>query len=424
MGIIQFRKQKQYREEKTERLLSMDFILVMLSAFGINFLGNSFVATMPLYTNLLTGSVAYGGIAVSVYSLTAIFARLAVGVLADKIGRVKLLVAGALLCSATCLALGFTTSIVLLIGIRIISGIGFGMHSTCAYATAGDIVPKKRLAEGVGYFGLANTLTQMIGPAIALAIVSGGKVSDYRNLFFTVMFICLVSAICSCGITYERKRKKSGKQGNYESAESASDEQADTSATLPKTFLGIEYTAFAPGAVIVLVNVSVAGMMCYVAEFANWRGFSNSGLFFIVSAVGIFISRLFLGRVVDKHGADIVNLPALVFMVIGLALLPLIPSSPALIALAFPIGLCQGAIMPALNSIMFKRCTPARRGTTSATYSSSIDTGYVIGASVLGVVADMTDYGVMFWAAAASCLLALAIYLLLASEKRWSKRRM
>jgi MFS family permease len=61
----------------------------------------------------------------------------------------------------------------MIIFIRILHGIGFGIHSTTSGAVIADIVPKSRLGEGLGYFGIYNTIAVATRrPGIALALSS------------------------------------------------------------------------------------------------------------------------------------------------------------------------------------------------------------------------------------------------------------
>jgi MFS family permease len=46
-----------------------------------------------------------------------------------------------------------------------------------------------------------------------------------------------------------------------------------------------------------------------------------------------------------------------------------------------PMGLFNGAVFPTINSLIFKRCSPQRRGTASAAYFAAIDLGFTIGGS-------------------------------------------
>ena len=178
--------------QKPERLLSKDYILIMLAATGTSLCNFFFFTAMPLYAEKIGGSNVYGGLMLTVYSLAALFARPITGIISDRFGRVKLLIAGALICSVACALYGVTTAIILVLAIRVLNGIGFGMHSTSAGAVVADVIPKSRMSEGLGYFNLYAILATFAGPAIALEIVKDDRIQSYHTLFFIASGLCLM----------------------------------------------------------------------------------------------------------------------------------------------------------------------------------------------------------------------------------------
>ena len=411
--------------EGRDRLLSKDYILLMFSSSVHALMNQFFLVAAPLYIYKLGGTTLQAGLLSTVYSMTALAARPISGVLSDRSGRVRLLIFGSVLSAVTCSMFGFTAVLPLLLIIRGVTGIGFGAHSTCAGAAAADVLPKSRLAEGIGYFGLYATLAQAIGPGIALAIVAGDTLGSYRALFLLTAALCAISAFTNSCVTYERKRKKLSAQIDGKDSPGGDIKTipvADTGGVLPKTILGFEYSVFAPAAVLILMQTGLCGIMAFLAPFAKWKGFGNPGLYYTVSAIGMVLSRTFFGKVADKRGADVVLIPGLLLLTACLAILPSVNSITALVAMALPIGLSQGAIQPSLNSIMFKRCSPARRGTASGAYFAAIDLGYAIGAPVLGALADAFDFRFTYWAAAVFIALSLALYLLISTDRQYYKK--
>lgn len=198
--------------------------------------------------------------------------------------------------------------------------------------------------------------------------------------------------------------------------------EAQPKEKLPKTLLGFEYAVFAPTAVLILLQTGLAGIMVFLAPFSRWKDFGNPALYYIVSAIGTLISRFLFGRVADRRGSDVIVIPGMAVLVACLAVLPTVKSLNSLIALALPIGIAQGAVMPTLNSMLFKRCSPARRGTASGAYFAAIDLGFAIGAPLLGALADARDYSFMYWAAAVFVVLSLALYILISTDKMYNRK--
>ena len=192
-------------EEGNTRLFTRDYILVMIAVMGTSFVNYFFFSTLSLFAEKLTGTVVFAGYLSLAYSATALITRPISGMLSDRRGRVKILIIGSALCVLACILYGFTISLVLLLLIRVLNGIGMSMNTTSAGAAVPDIVPKERLAEGIGIFGLYTTVAQAIGPFIALAIVGSGELNSFKKLFLVSAAFCGVSFIAGCFVRYERR---------------------------------------------------------------------------------------------------------------------------------------------------------------------------------------------------------------------------
>lgn len=391
---------------KTEKLWKKDYIIIMLASLGTAFCNNFFFTALPLYAVKISGSNLYSGLMLTVYSFAALAARPFSGIISDKFGRVKLLIVGALICTVACALYGVTTSILIILAIRVLNGLGFGMHSTCAGAVAADVIPKSRMAEGIGYFGLYATFSTAVAPFVALSIVGSGELRDFKLLFFISSGLCLTSMIFDCFISYERKAKK-------EMSEATEQEVAVTESDvpLPKTLLGFEYSVFLPAAVLILLFFAQSSTNTFLALFAQERALGNIGLFFTFNAVGLFLSRILFGRLTDRHGPNLVVIPGIIGIAVFYLLIPFVRTPGFLFALGLPLGLVSGSVFPSMNSLIFKRCSPQRRGTASAAYFASIDIGFAIGGSVFGAVADRFGFTMIYWSAAVLTVVALVLYL-------------
>lgn len=409
-----------------EPLFSRDYVLLMFTALCHAMMNQFFITSIPLYIGRLGGTVLTAGVFSTVYSSSALIARPVAGVISDKFGRISQIIIGAAICSVCSALFGVFSVIPLLIFARALHGIGFGMHSTCAGAAAADVIPKSRMSEGIGYFFLYATISQAIGPGIALTMVSGDTTNEYKTLFFLSAALCLSCVITSCFITYERKRRKAALQKDealiQDDTKNPTAQVNDDNKPLPKTFLGFEYSILVPTLVMILLQIGLTSIMIFLAVFARWKGLGNPSLYFLVSAAGALTSRMIFGRIADRRGSDIIIIPSMAVLVVCLSIIPLVESLPMLIVLGLPIGLAQGAVFPTFSSMLFKRCTPARRGSASGASFSAIDIGIAIGSLLLGAIADAMDFRFIYWTGAVSMAIGLIIFLFVASDRQYKKR--
>jgi len=421
-------------KEQKERLFSKDYLLIIFSSLGPALTNTFFITALVLYMPHIGALQIHNGLFMALFALSALIMRPIAGRLTEKFGRVKFLIIGAIICGVCAALFGIAGGMIpLLLIIRSIHGLGFGIHSTCAGAVAADVVPKSRLAEGIGYFSLHITFAQAVGPIIALAIIRGdaGTPRDFRTLFFTAAALCCMSLIVNSCITYERRRRKQAKMQTVETLKSSelpktpsSELEPPSSEPLPKTFLGFEYAAFAPMSVIILLYFAMVGGMTFLAPLAMASGMQSPWPYFLVSAAGVFVSRLILGTIADRRGYDIVIIPWIAVMTVCMALLPFVRSIPALIAIAFPIGFAQGAVIPTFNAMLFKRCSPQRRGSASGAFFAAIDIGFVVAPLTLSALVDaFGDFRYVFWAASIFVAISLVLYLLIASDKKFYAKR-
>jgi MFS family permease len=396
----------------TEKLWSKDYIFVVLAGTGLVFCNYLFFAAMPVFAQSLTGSVAYAGLVITVFTIPALFSRPIAGILSDKYGRTTLLIVAAVLCAIACLLYNFVSILIMLLLVRALHGIGFGIHSTCAGAVVPDVVPKSRLAEGVGLSGILNTFAIGIAPGVALTIIGQGDLQNFRMLFMVALGMCVVSLILDCGITYERKNKKLAKNNP-----TLLDNTDKVIEKLPPTFLGFEYAVFPVAIVLLLLYTGISSINSFIFLFAIERQLGNIGLFFTFLAVGLFFSRLLMGRVADKYGADVIIIPGLIVFAVCFLLIPFAKSPIYLYLISFPFGIAQGAVPPVMNAMLFKRCSDQRRGTASAAFFASIDIGYAFGSLMFGVIAASFNYYFVYGGAMVCTVFALGIYLAIVSEK-------
>ena len=391
-----------------EKLWSSDFIILMIACSGISFCNYFFSSTLPIYAKNLTGTTVYAGLIMTVYTFAALAIQPLTGILSDKFGRVKLLVLGAFICAIACFLYNFASIIVLLILFRILHGIGFGIHSTCGGAIVADIIPKSRLSEGLGYYSLYGTIASALGPGIALTIIGTGEIDNFHALFILATALTTMSMILDFFIKYERRNKTKVRR------EKSPKNVAETGKELlPKTLLGFEYSVFLPSSVVILVFIAFSSVTSFLPLFAMDRTLGNIGLFFTINSVGLFLSRITVGKIADRKGEDIIVIPSLIASAVFLGLIPLAESSLYLFIIAMPLGFAQGAVFPAMNTLIFKKCSPQRRGTASAAFSSSIDIGIGLGTLVHAYIADIFNYNFIYWGAMLYCGIALAVYILL-----------
>ena len=350
--------------------------------------------TLPLYAASLGANGTEIGLISGIFGISAIFIRLFTDVFVDKLGKKRCLYAGISLSLIATASFGIFTSMESLLIARVIQGLGFGLGTTFAAALAVDIIPSSRRGEGVGYFGLGNTVSMGIAPALGVALLTGFS-ADFLFLFATIMAALAIGSTHFCKTT-----------------------SIDTGSPVPEKPVKISLrsrffeagTGF-PSFLTMLFGCAYGSVNTFVAMMAHEAGISSAGFFFVVGTVFIFLSRTFGGRLYDAKGPFWVLLPGIIFYTLSLIGILYAHNLTILLGASVFYGLGAGLIMPSLMTWLFSSVRPERRSNASATYYNMLDVGTSGGIILLGSIAGTIGYISMFKYVLAVMVLFLAVFL-------------
>lgn len=171
----------------------------------------------------------------------------------------------------------------------------------------------------------------------------------------------------------------------------------------------------------------------YVAMYAQEIGITaETGFFFTLMAVGMAVSRLFSGRLVDK-GLVTKVIAAGLYLVSGcyFALtacgwlvnwnLELTTGIFFLISLLLGIGF--GTMFPAYNTLFVNLAPNSQRGTATSTYLTSWDVGLGIGMLTGGYLAEIATFKIAYLFGASLTVVSL-LYFHLKAGPHFEKNRL
>lgn len=187
--------------EQKERIISGNFILLFFVSIAVCIGMNMLNVIVPLYvTETLRGTAGTAGLMTTVYTIAACASRPLNGVLTDRLGRRNIMFAGALLFSIACLACGLIPAILALAICRVLMGVGYSAATTANNTASTDVIPASRLTEGVGYFGMSQSVASAFGPALASVVLAA--MGNQRSLL-VVAGVGAVACVLSMAVRYE-----------------------------------------------------------------------------------------------------------------------------------------------------------------------------------------------------------------------------
>jgi len=156
------------------------------------------------------------------------------------------------------------------------------------------------------------------------------------------------------------------------------------------------------GISLLLLSIPYGMTTNYVAMYAKEIGINaTTGFFFTFMAVGMAISRIFSGKIVDKGKITQVISAGLYIVVFSFFLLSAcvyiinwnsMACGIIFFAVALLLGVGFGIMFPAYNTLFVNLAPNNQRGTATSTYLTSWDVGIGIGMLTGGYIAEVSTF--------------------------------
>lgn len=149
-------------------------------------------AYLPLYAVSVHIPVAQIGLLFGAQGIASIASRPPMGTLSDHIGRQPIIGAGVLLCALALVAIPYTASFPLLLGLSLVFGLGTGMVTPSTTAMIGDRVKRGNYGAAMGVFGSLWDVGHAGGPIVAGLLIAP---LGYRTAFLLVSLVIALALI-------------------------------------------------------------------------------------------------------------------------------------------------------------------------------------------------------------------------------------
>lgn len=353
-----------------EPLWTREYTLTLIS-LHLFFLGWSLLfATLPLYVGDAP-KWQVGWVVGGAFGVASLTTRPLSGRLTDRRGRRPVLLVGGGLTAAMLAAHALTRNPVALTGIRLLTGAGMCLYTTAALAQLADVLPASRRGEGMGWYGVIYTLTNVYGPWLGTAIAD---VIGLRAFFLFPAAVTLGATMLAAPLK-ERARPLGARAGRL-----------------------ISRAALLPTATFLALTMSFSVLMAFLALYVTRQELGSAGLFFFLEGVALVPARWVGGTMADRWGRPAIILSGLALAAVGMLLLGLVPHPLAVYLAALIFGAGFGLGHTGLTILTVDRAAPEERGAAMATFALAWDAG-TIGAFALGFVGDAVGFPALFVAA-------------------------
>ena len=365
----------------SEKLWNSNYLKVWGANFMIFF---SFMLLTPLLPSYLSDTFGADkqtiGIVLSGYTLTALLIRALSGYMVDSFPRRTVMIASYFLFALFFAGYLVAGSLLLFAIVRTLHGAPFGATTVSNSTVAIDVLHPSRRAEGIGYYGLSNNIATAISPSVAILLFSAYQ--SYDLLFWVALITALIGLASTSSVKLrEREIVKS-----------------DKPLSLDRFIL---LKGWRQGAAMICYAFSYGVLVTYVAIYGKEElGITGgTGLFFLLLSVGLILSRLVGSRTLRQgkvtENASIGTAIALV----GYILFASMHNQWGYYGAALIIGLGNGHMFPAFQTMFINLAENSQRGTANSTLLVSWDIGIGLGTLVGGIVAEHVGYSAAFWTA-------------------------
>lgn len=377
------------------RLFTPRFFLMCGFTFTVFLSLFQLLPTAPFRILELHGTTFQAGLFLGFLTYASASSAPLTGALADRVGRRRILVVTSLAIAGFAIAYSLARSIPLLLALVFVHGVFWSglLSASAAYLTG--LVPEKRRAEGIAYWGLATIFATALAPALGLFVYRHG---GWTGLCASILVLDLAMA----GIAFSLEETR-GEAGAVSAGPSGARRLVDL----------VEWRVFAVALSLFLCSFGYGGVTSFVALYAEKNGIEPRSLYFTVFSVAVLMTRPFIGKLADRVGAVRVLLPCFAFVVMAFALLAVSSTRPRMIASAVFFGVGFGNLYPAFVTHVLKYVKEARRGAAFGGILAAFDTGIGTGSIVLGFVIGRFGYAAAYGVAAALSTLAIPAFLLL-----------
>ena len=358
-------------------LCTRPFVLTCLATFFFYLSFCFILPVMPLYVADLGGSPAQLGLIIGGFAFTAMLLRPPGGWIIDTRGNRPVLLAGMAIFMLASLGYVVFRSVNAILLLRLFHGIGMGLFPTAATVVVAELSPLARRGEAMGWFGIANSVALILGPAAGTSVA--GRLG-YPVLFLVAGGTAFLGLLCI--LLLPRIGQPSGWTGSVRWGDFFS------------------RAALLPSSVLLFLCLPYGMMVAFIPIIAARRGLGNPGTFYTAFALAAFLVRAKAGEMSDRRGRSAVILPGMLLAALAFTVLGVTSGPIGVLTGAAIFGLASGSAQPALMALTTDRVPPEERGKAMGTFYTAWELGISAGATGSGLLLDVVDFPVLLLLAA------------------------
>jgi MFS family permease len=367
-----------------DRLFTPRFFVMCGFTFTVFLSVFQLLPTAPFHILDLGGSTFASGLFLGFLTFSSALSAPLTGAIADRVGPRRVLLTSSMAITVFSIVYALLEDHRWMLALVIVHGVFWSglLSASAAYMT--NLLPERRRAEGIGYWGLSTVAALAVAPTIGFWI--------YRRGW---LWLCIVSAALNMTMAAIAWFLK-------EQPVAAAHER--TGGLLEWRVLGISVTLF-------LYSFGYGGITSFTALYAEANQITPKAIYLTTLAIVILLIRPMAGRLGDRWGYKRVFVPCLVLITAGLTCLAFSGSKSSMIVSAILFGTGFGTAYPVYVGYVMRDVSAARRGAAFGAILAAFDTGVGTGSTSMGWLIQHHGFQSAFGVAAALSAVALPYFL-------------
>ncbi|QLE03157.1 MFS transporter [Galbibacter sp. BG1] len=325
---------------------------------------NMLIPELPAYLSAM-GGAKYIGLIIALFTLTAGISRPFSGRLTDTVGRVPVMVFGALVCVFCGFLYPILHSVFGFLLLRLLHGFSTGFKPTATSAYIADITSQQSWGEAIGMQSLFYSTGMALGPAVGSFI----KLNySFDVLFYSSSVCAFLSMVIILNMKETLEPRKKFKWSLLKISR--------------RDIIALEVL---PAAIVTfLFYTSLGVILTLIPDWTASLGIANKGLFFIVFTISSLLVRFLSGKASDRYGRTVLIKIGLLVLAVAMVVIGLASTYLLFITGGILFGLAMGIVSPSLNAWTIDMSHKEARGKAVATMYIALEAGIGLGALFSG----------------------------------------
>ena len=369
----------------SERLFTPLFFVMCGFSFTVFLSAFQLLPTAPFHIIDLGGSTFASGMFLGFLTYSSAFSAPLTGAIADRVGSRRVLLVSSAALTVFSLVYAVLTDYRIMLALSVVHGIFWSglLSASAAYMT--NLLPERRRAEGISYWGLSTVLAMAVAPTVGFWM--------YRRGWLWLCILCALLNV-TMGIIALRLHEQPPAHHPHDR---------------PKGVL--EWRVLAMSVTLFLYSFGYGGITSFAAMYADANGVTPRGIYLTMLAGVILVTRPAAGRLGDRFGYKRIFMPCLVLISLGLACLAFGGTRRWMILSAILFGTGFGTAYPVYVGYVMQHVSAARRGAAFGAILAAFDTGIGTGSTSMGGFVQHLGFRSAFGIAAALSALALPYFI-------------